>query len=93
MTEFILAIHAVPKSSKSEIVGWIHDNSGRKALKVRLAAPPEDGKANEELIRFLAKSWGITKSRIQLAAGAASRHKILKIQCDNQGTPPWDALS
>jgi uncharacterized protein len=78
----ILSLHITPKSAKSEILGWVADAEGKPVLKVKIAAPPEDGKANDELIRFLAKSWNIPKSTITLAAGAASRHKKLEIHAD-----------
>lgn len=83
MKELIIAIHAVPKSAKNEIIGWVEVENGGKALKVKVAAPPEDGKANKELIAFLAKTWGVPKSALELIAGDASRHKRLKIHNDS----------
>ncbi|HBC89728.1 MAG TPA: YggU family protein [Lentisphaeria bacterium] len=61
-----------PKSSKSAFAG-IHGES----LKIKIAAPPEDGKANEELCAFLAKNLGISKSSVQIRSGASSRRKII----------------
>lgn len=75
----IISLHITPKSAKNELLGWISDAKGQPVLKVKIAAPPEDGKANKELIRFLAKSWGIKPSSLELASGEASRHKRLKI--------------
>jgi uncharacterized protein (TIGR00251 family) len=66
----VIAIKVIPKASRNEIVGW--ENS---ELKVRIAAVPDQGKANEELIAFLAKSFGVSKSNIKLTHGATSRHK------------------
>lgn len=68
-------IRAVPRASKNEIQG-IHDN----ALKVRLTTPPIDGKANQALLKFLSKTLGITKSKIELTHGDTSRHKTLRIR-------------
>jgi uncharacterized protein len=75
-----LSLHITPKAAKNAITGWAQDAEGRPVLKVRVAAPPEDGKANAELLRFLAKSWGLRKSDITLVAGDTSRHKRIEIQ-------------
>jgi uncharacterized protein len=69
-----LRVHVQPRASRSEVVGLHGD-----ALKIRLAAPPVDGAANEELIAFLAKQLKVPKSRIELVAGAASRAKTVAI--------------
>lgn len=50
------------------------------AIKIRVKAPPVDGAANEELIRFLAKRVGVPRSSIRLVSGAASRHKRITIE-------------
>ena len=75
----LIALHIVPKASTSEILGWVAAADGKKALKVRVAAPPEDGKANKELLKFLAKTWGVKTSDLELVSGEQSRHKRLKI--------------
>jgi uncharacterized protein (TIGR00251 family) len=71
-TELLLDIKAVPGASKSRIAGI---SAGR--IRVAIAAAPEDGKANEELRSFLAKSFGIPKKSIPLKAGEKSRLKTL----------------
>lgn len=73
--DLILFIKVIPKSRKSEIVGWENEE-----LKIRIAAPPDKGQANEELIRFLAKSLGIGKSRVKLLSGDTSRHKKILLE-------------
>ena len=70
----LLSIKAVPGASKSEL-GEIKD--GR--LKVRIAAAPEDGKANEELRSFLAKILGLPKKDIAIKSGEKSRLKTLRL--------------
>lgn len=70
----VLKVKVIPKSSKSTIVGWESDE-----LKIRLAAVPEKGEANSELIEFLADVLGIGKSNIQLLRGKSCRHKQLCI--------------
>jgi uncharacterized protein (TIGR00251 family) len=75
----IFAVRVVPRASKSEIVGE-HDG----ALKVRLAAPPVDGEANEELIKLLAKEFGVAKSDVCIRGGQTSKTKQLSISNSNK---------
>ena len=70
-----LEIKAAPNASRSEVVGWLGT-----ALKVRLQAPPVDGKANVELCRFLAEALGLPKGAVTLGRGASSRQKIVEIE-------------
>jgi uncharacterized protein (TIGR00251 family) len=71
----IFAVRAVPRASKSEIVG---EHNG--ALKVRLAAPPVDGEANEELIKLLAKEFGAAKSDVSIQGGHTSKTKQVAVK-------------
>ena len=77
-----IALHVTPKASKNEIVGWVADADGQLALKVKVTAAPEDGKANKALIKFLAKQWDISPSLLEVTAGHASRHKRICIQSE-----------
>jgi uncharacterized protein (TIGR00251 family) len=70
----IFTVRVVPRASKSEIVGE-HDG----ALKVRLAAPPVDGAANEELVKLLAKEFNAAKSDIEILSGQTSKTKQVSI--------------
>ncbi|WP_309398243.1 DUF167 domain-containing protein [Cerasicoccus maritimus] len=70
-----IAILATPKASRSEVVGWQEG-----ALKVRVAAPPVDGKANAELVKFLAKFLGVPKRNIWLVSGEGSRRKVVAVE-------------
>jgi uncharacterized protein (TIGR00251 family) len=72
--EIILKVYLQPKSSKNEIVGPYRDG-----IKVKVTAPPIEGKANESLIRFLAKEFGISPSCIEMIKGHHSREKTLRI--------------
>jgi len=67
-------VHAKPRAKKSRIVGERGD-----AVEVALAAPPVDGAANEELVRFVAKVLGIPKRGVELVRGETSREKLLAI--------------
>lgn len=70
----ILSVHASPRASKNRIEGLHGD-----ALKIRLKAPPVEGKANEALIGFLSDTLGIPQRRITLLSGQTSRQKRLAI--------------
>lgn len=70
----IFNVRVVPRASKSEFVGE-HDG----ALKVRIAAPPVDGAANTELIKVLAKQFGVPKSAVEITGGQTAKTKQIKI--------------
>ena len=70
-----LTLHIQPGAKKTEFAGLHGD-----ALKIRLAAPPVDGKANEALIKFMAETLGLTKSAVSLKSGQTSRRKVLEVQ-------------
>jgi len=74
MEDVILKVYLQPKSSKNEVVGPYRDG-----IKVKVTAPPVEGKANEALIRFLAKKFGISTSCIEIIKGLHSREKTLRI--------------
>ena len=74
MEDIILKVYLQPKSSKNEVVGPYRDG-----IKVKVTAPPIEGKANEALIRFLAKEFGISPSCIEILKGHHYREKILRI--------------
>lgn len=71
----ILTLHIQPGARKTEIVG-LHG----EALKIRLAAPPVDGKANAALLGFLAKACGVSKSAVELVSGDTSRAKRVRLR-------------
>ena len=75
----LLYIKAVPGASKTEFAG-VKDNK----IRIRIAAAPEDGKANSELIAFLAKSLGCGKRDIILQSGERSRLKTLSLPASVQ---------
>jgi uncharacterized protein (TIGR00251 family) len=72
--EILLNVHVVPRASRSEIVGEIDG-----VLKVRIAAPPVDGAANDELIKVLAKKFGVAKSKVSVVSGLTSRKKRVRV--------------
>ncbi|HTK57032.1 MAG TPA: DUF167 domain-containing protein [Gemmatimonadales bacterium] len=70
-----IALHIQPRASRTEVIGAHGD-----ALKIRLAAPPVDGEANDELVRFLAKTLGVTKSAVTIVRGATGRKKVVRVE-------------
>jgi uncharacterized protein len=70
----IFTVRVIPRSSKSEIAGELD-----RMLKIRLAAPPVEGAANAELIKFLSKTFGISKSNVHILSGEMSRTKQIEI--------------
>ena len=67
-------VQVVPRASRSEIAG---EHNG--ALRVRIAAPPVDGAANEELVRLLARAFGVKRNAVEIVGGRASRTKQIRI--------------
>ena len=71
---WLLTLHIQPGAKKSEVVGLHGD-----ALKVRVASPPVDGKANEALVAFIADQLGLPKRAVQLVKGDTSRAKTVLV--------------
>ena len=70
-----LTLHIQPGAKKTETAGLHGD-----ALKIRLAAPPVEGKANEALIKFIAEALKLPKSAVNFKSGQTSRRKVLEVQ-------------
>jgi uncharacterized protein len=70
-----LKVKAVPGASRSEIVGRLGE-----ALKIRVAAPPEGGKANREILELLAERLGLPAARVIMVSGAASPAKVVELR-------------
>ena len=75
---WLIAVHAQPGAKKSAVAG-LHG----EALKIRVAAPPVEGKANEALIAFVARALGVPRRAVTLARGEASREKLLLVADDD----------
>ena len=69
-----LTLKVVPSSSRDEIVGWLGD-----ALKVKVKAPPENGRANEAVVALLADRLGIDRSSITVVSGHGSPAKVVAV--------------
>jgi uncharacterized protein (TIGR00251 family) len=71
-----------PKGGRDAIEGWSEDAAGKRLLKVRVAAPPEEGKANRALIALIADALDVAKKRVAIVSGDASRVKLLEVAGD-----------
>jgi hypothetical protein len=67
-------VRVQPRASRTEVAGPYGD-----ALRIRLAAPPVDGAANEALVRFLADRLGVPRASVRLEGGATGRSKVVAI--------------
>lgn len=79
-----LVVHVLPQAPRTGADGW-QDS----ALRVRLAAPPIDGKANEALVAWMAAELGLPRRAVHVLRGAASRHKQLAIAADAGLVAAW----
>jgi len=68
------AVRVQPRAARSEIAGPHGD-----ALKVRLAAPPVDGAANDALIELIADALGVARRNVQIVGGERSRSKVVEV--------------
>jgi len=76
-----LTVKVHPRARRSALAGRLGD-----AWKLSLAAPPVDGKANDECVRFLAEFAGVPRSRVRIVMGLTSRLKVVEIE----GVPQED---
>ncbi len=72
-----------PKAARNHIDG-LYAGGGGPALKARVTAPPEGGKANAALVRMLAREWGVPKSLFSITVGVSDRRKTLLIEGDSK---------
>lgn len=80
--DLVLHCHLQPKASRSEFAGM----QGER-LKIRLSAPPVDGKANAALQAFLADAFGVSKRQVSIEAGELSRLKRVRVRQPGQWPP------
>jgi uncharacterized protein len=71
-----LFVRVQPKASRDEFAEVQEDR-----VRIRITAPPVDGKANTHLVKFVAKTCGVAKSKVQIINGETGRNKHLSIEC------------
>ena len=79
----ILTLHVQPGAARTEVVGTHGD-----ALKIRLAAPPVDGRANDALRRYLADAFGVALRAVIIERGESSRRKVVRVEGPTR-RPDW----
>lgn len=73
-THVVFPVRVVPRASRSEILG-----SEGGTLRVRVSAPPVEGKANKELVKLLAKALGVSSGQVELISGHKARLKTVRV--------------
>jgi uncharacterized protein YggU (UPF0235/DUF167 family) len=79
LASFRLAVRLTPRGGRDSVDGWATDADGRPFLKVRVAAAPVDGQANEAMLRVLAKALQRPRAALRLVSGDAARLKQIEI--------------
>jgi uncharacterized protein (TIGR00251 family) len=74
----VISLKVTPKASKNALEGLLEEE-GKYYLKAKITAPPEDGKANKALLKFLSKTWKIPTSSMTLISGETSRYKRVMV--------------
>lgn len=73
------AVRVAPRASRTGITGVMGEGDGT-VVKIALAAPPVDGRANEEMIAFLAKLFDLPRSGVEVIAGQQSKNKVIRVR-------------
>lgn len=71
----MLKVKVTPRSARTEFAGEMADGT----LKVHVAAPPEKGRANEELCAFLARHYGVARERVEVVSGQSAARKLVRV--------------
>jgi uncharacterized protein (TIGR00251 family) len=89
--DVLIDLHVVPNAARTQAVG-LHGEAGQQALRLRLNAPPVDGKANQAIVKWLAGCLGVPQQAVTLARGETSRRKQLRVGAAAAGRATWDEL-
>ncbi|HBT94636.1 MAG TPA: DUF167 domain-containing protein [Coriobacteriia bacterium] len=87
LAELTLSIKVTPRADRDAVVGWLSE--ARDELAVRVCAAPDDGKANQAVIKTLSKSLGVPKSAIRINRGFTSRQKLLAVDIGQEFFDSW----
>ncbi|WP_372398069.1 DUF167 family protein [Azospirillum sp. HJ39] len=77
-----VTLRVTPKASRNAVTGLAETAGGGRVLKVAVTTVPENGKANEAVIKLLSKAWKVPKTSLTVVAGATDRNKILHVAGD-----------
>ena len=75
-----LRVKVIPRSAKTEIVGEMADGT----LKVKIAAPPEQGRANDALCEFLAAHFGVRRGGVTIISGHSAARKLVRVEAQSK---------
>jgi uncharacterized protein len=89
--DVLVDLHVVPNAARTQAVG-LHGEAGQQALRLRLQAPPVDGKANQAVLRWLASCLEIPQHAVTLARGETARRKQLRVSASAAGRAAWNEL-
>ncbi len=78
--DLLLFCHLQPQASRDEFAGIVASDAYGERLKIRIKAPPVDGKANERLVAFLAREFAVTRRAVRIDSGAGARQKTVLIE-------------
>ena len=79
-----VVIRLTPRAGSDRLRGIAATAEGGRAIKASVSAPPQDGRANEALLQLLARAWQIPRRDLAIVAGAASRHKTVRVAGDSR---------
>lgn len=77
-----LPVKVTPRAARSGIGSWRPASNGREELEIKVTEAPNDGAANEAVVKLLSRALGISRAEVRIISGAASRHKRLSIPFD-----------
>lgn len=83
-----VAIRLTPRAGSDRLLGLAAAAGGGRVLKAAVAAPPEEGRANEALLRLLAREWKLPRRDLDIVAGRKSRDKRVRVAGDPQALLP-----
>lgn len=78
-------LRVTPRASRTAIQGLMEGPEGRQLLKVAVTTVPEDGKANEAVLKLLSKTWRVPKSSLTIVAGLTDRNKVVEVAGEADG--------
>lgn len=83
------AVHVTPKSGKDQVVGIATNADGLCEVRIRVTAPPDNGKANKAVCKLVAGALNIPKSAVAVQRGETSHHKLLALDCHPDVYAAW----
>jgi uncharacterized protein (TIGR00251 family) len=75
-------VRLTPKGGRNAVEGWQAGAFGKPVLKARVAAPPEDGKANAALVELMAETLDVARSKVKIVSGSSARIKTIEVEGD-----------